>query len=152
MLFWLLSYICWGGFCLGASTRGITGAADCHCFLAPPGPRQWVCECAPDIQPSLCGEKASAKRDFSGGRRAVSLRFRIRSATLGRGCMSLVASKCALGWIAERTFRCVGDTVFCGKMLLGKWCTMPHEEENDIGFAKSVILFSIHEVKHVSLA
>jgi hypothetical protein len=50
--------------------------------------------------------------------------------------------------IAERTFRCVGETVFCGKTLVGKWCTKPHEEENDIGFAKcdvgfakSVILF-----------
>ena len=82
-----------GGFILfGWIIYGVAGWVRCLRFLAPPGPRPGFCLGWHPRVGFLSRRESLAKRAFSVVAAPGRL-LRIRSATLGRGCMSLVASE-----------------------------------------------------------
>ena len=107
-----------------------------------------LCECAPD------SGFLSTRRESLGKERRLQVvaapcrLLRIRSAALRARLHGLGSLRMKRVGIAERTFRCVGETVFgWGNFVWVKRCLGSRGEhdgsrrEDDIGFAKSVILF-----------
>ena len=59
--------------------------------FGPSGAAAWVMRVRIRYPAFSLRREGFGEERLAGGRRAVSLRFRIRSASLGRGCMGLVA-------------------------------------------------------------
>ena len=119
-----------GGGCFilfGWIIYGVAGGVRCLRFLAPPGPAAWVMRVrtrSPTFslyrEEGIPNKLGCSRENLAGGRRAWSLApswcacapISIRSAALRARLHELGSLRMKRVGIAERTFRCVGETVF----------------------------------------